>query len=177
VWVEVEPSGRGVGFKFESKIRGGAVPREYITAVGKGVQDALGAGPVGGYPVVDVKVALVDGSYHEVDSSEMAFRIAASMATKAAIQRASPVLLEPIMVLEIVTPGEFLGEVLGELGRRRAKIRSIEGLGDVQAVRAHIPLAETFGYVNSLRSLTQGRASHSMEFEGYEKAPAPVAAA
>ena len=120
---------------------------------------------------------LVDGSYHEVDSSEMAFRIAGSMAAKAAIKRAAPVLLEPVMKLEVVTPGEFLGDVLGEMGRRRANIRSIEGRGPVQMVKARLPLAESFGYVSSLRSLTQGRASHSMEFEEYEEAPAEVAAA
>jgi elongation factor G len=177
VWLEVEPSERGVGFKFEDSITGGAIPKEFISAVRAGVQDALGSGPLGGYPVVDVSVRLVDGSYHEVDSSEMAFRIAGSLAVKAAIQRAAPVLLEPVMSLEVVTPGEFLGDVLGELGRRRANIRNIEGRGDVQTVKARLPLAESFGYVNSLRSLTQGRAGHSMEFEEYEEAPAEVAAA
>ena len=177
VWLEVEPSERGAGFLFEDSITGGAIPREFIPAVRAGVQDALGSGPLGGYPVVDVSVRLVDGSYHEVDSSEMAFRVAGSLAAKAAVQRAAPVLLEPVMNLEVVTPGEFLGDVLGELGRRRAHIRSIEGRGPAQTVQARLPLAESFGYVNSLRSLTQGRASHSMEFEEYEEAPAEVAAA
>ena len=177
VWLEVEPSERGTGFKFEDSITGGAIPKEFIPAVRAGVLDALGSGPLGGYPVVDVSVRLVDGSYHEVDSSEVAFRVAGSLAAKAAVQRAAPVLLEPVMSLEVVTPGEFLGDVLGELGRRRANIRSIEGRGPVQTVQARLPLAESFGYVNSLRSLTQGRASHSMQFEDYEEAPAEVAAA
>ena len=176
VWLEIEPLERGAGFQFEDRIRGGAIPREFITAVEKGVQDALGAGPLGGYPVVDVKVSLVDGSYHDVDSSEMAFRIAGSMGAKEAIRRAHPVLLEPIMRVEIVTPGEFLGEVLGELGHRRANIRNIEGHGDIQAVWARLPLAESFGYVSSLRSVSQGRASYSMEFDRYEQTPAAVAA-
>ena len=177
VWLEVEPSARGAGFEFEDSIRGGAIPKEYIPAVRAGILDALGSGPLGGYPVVDVSAKLVDGSYHEVDSSEMAFRVAGSIAAKAAIRRAAPVLLEPVMRLEVVTPGEFLGDVLGELGRRRANIRSIEGRGPVQTVKARLPLAESFGYVSSLRSVTQGRASHSMEFEEYEEAPAEVAAA
>ena len=171
VWLEVEPLERGTGFRFEKQIKGGAIPREYLTAVEKGVEDALGAGPLAGFPVVDLKVTVVDGSYHQVDSSEMAFRIAGSMAAKAVIKKAHPVLLEPIMRLELVTPGEFLGAVLGELGRRRANIRGIEGQGDVQTVRARIPLGESFGYANTLRSVTQGRASFSLEFEAYEEAP------
>ena len=175
VWIEAEPLDRGAGFQFEDQIKGGAIPREYIPAVEKGVEDALGVGPLAGFPVVDLKVTLVDGSYHEVDSSEMAFRIAGSMAAKAVIKRARPVLLEPIMRLELVTPGEFLGDVLGELGRRRAAIRSIEGQGDIQSIRAQIPLGESFGYASTLRSLTQGRASFSLEFDRYQKAPESVA--
>ena len=171
VWLEVEPLERGMGFRFEKQIKGGAIPREYLTAVEKGVEDALGAGPLAGFPVVDLKITVVDGSYHQVDSSEMAFRIAGSMAAKEVIRKAHPVLLEPIMRLELVTPGEFLGAVLGELGRRRANIRGIEGQGDVQTVRARIPLGESFGYANTLRSVTQGRASFSLEFEAYEEAP------
>ena len=176
VWVEVEPLDRGAGFVFEDRIKGGDVPREFIPAVRKGVEDALGVGPLGGYPVVDLKVALVDGSYHDVDSSEMAFRIAGSMAVKAAIRKAHPVLLEPIMQLEDITPGEFLGDVLGDLGRRRAQITGIEGMQDIQVVRALMPLGESFGYANTLRSLTQGRASYSLEFHRYEEAPDSVAA-
>ncbi len=175
VWLEIEPLERGQGFQFEDSIKGGAIPREYIPAVAKGVQDALGVGPLFGYPVVDVKVSLVDGSYHEVDSSEMAFRIAGSMGAKAAMARARPVLLEPVMRLEVVTPGEFLGQVLGDLGRRRANIRNIEGERDTQVVRAHIPLEEAFGYATRLRSLTQGRASYSLEFDRYEEVPSSVA--
>ena len=170
VILEVEPLERGNGVEFEDEIRGGAIPREFIPAVEKGIQDALGVGPLSGYPVVDVRVVLVDGRSHEVDSSEMAFRIAGSMAAKSAIDKAGPLRLEPVMKLEIVTPGEFLGDVLGDLGRRRAPIRSIEGQGDVQSVRARIPLAESFGYAGTLRSLTQGRATYSMEFEQYEAA-------
>ena len=170
VILEVEPLERGSGVEFEDEIRGGAIPREFIPAVEKGIEDALGVGPLSGYPVVDVRVVLVDGRSHEVDSSEMAFRIAGSMAAKSAIDKAGPLRLEPVMKLEIVTPGEFLGDVLGDLGRRRAPIRSIEGHGDIQSVRAKIPLAESFGYAGTLRSLTQGRASYSMEFERYEEA-------
>jgi elongation factor G len=170
VILELEPLERGGGVEFEDNIRGGAIPREYIPAVEKGIQDALGVGPLSGYPVVDVKVRLVDGRYHEVDSSEMAFRIAGSMAAKSAIDKARPMRLEPIMKLEIATPGEFLGDVLGDLGRRRAPIKSIEGTGDIQSVQARIPLAESFGYAGTLRSLTQGRATYSMEFERYEAA-------
>ena len=170
VVLELEPLERGGGVEFEDHIRGGAIPREYIPAVEKGIQDALGVGPLSGYPVVDVKVNLVDGRYHEVDSSEMAFRIAGSMAAKSAIDKARPMRLEPVMKLEIATPGEFLGDVLGDLGRRRAPIKSIEGAGDIQSVQARIPLAESFGYAGTLRSLTQGRATYSMEFERYEEA-------
>jgi elongation factor G len=175
VWVEIEPLGRGEGFQFNDSIKGGAIPREYISAVEKGVRDAMGVGPLRGYPVVDLKVSLVDGSYHEVDSSEMAFQIAGSMAVKAAIGRAGPLLLEPIMRLEIVTPGDSLGEVLGDLGRRRANIRNIEGQGNVQYVRALLPLGESFGYANTLRSLTQGRGHFSMEFDSYEQVAASLA--
>ena len=170
VILEVQPLERGSGVEFEDEIRGGAIPREFIPAVEKGIQDALGVGPLSGYPVVDVRVTLVDGRYHEVDSSEMAFRIAGSMAAKSAIDKARPMRLEPVMKLEIATPGEFLGDVLGDLGRRRAPIKSIEGAGDIQSVRARIPLAESFGYAGTLRSLTQGRATYSMEFERYEEA-------
>ena len=174
VWLEIEPTKRGTGFEFEDKVKGGAIPREYISAVQNGVKDALNAGPLGGYPVVDLKVAVVDGSYHDVDSSEMAFRIAGSMAAKAAIQKAKPVLLEPVMKLEIITPGEFLGEVLSDLGKRRTNIRNIEGHREVQDIKARMPLGESFGYANTLRSLTQGRASYSMEFDRYEKAPGGI---
>ena len=176
VWLEVEPLDRGSGIQFENKIRGGAIPQEFIPSVEAGFRKALTTGPVSGYPMVDLKASLVDGSFHEVDSSQISFSIAGSMAAKAAVAKAHPVLLEPIMCLEIVTPGEFLGGVLGDLGRRRANIRNIEGQGDIQAVRTLIPLGESFGYAGSLRSLTQGRASFSMEFESYEKLPDSVPA-
>ena len=175
VWIEIEPLERGSGIEFERKIRGGAIPQEFISAVEGGVREALNTGPLSGYPMVDVRVTLVDGSYHEVDSSKMSFHIAGSMAAKAAVAKAHPVLLEPIMRLEVVTPGEFLGEVLGDLGRRRANIRSIEGQGDIQAVKALLPLGESFGYATLLRSLTQGRASFSLEFYRYEEAPEALA--
>ena len=177
VWIEVEPLESGAGFEFEDKIRGGAIPKEFIPSVRKGVKEAMGAGPLSGYPVVDVKVTLVDGTYHDVDSSDMAFQVAGSMAAKAALRKAKPILLEPIMKIEIVTPGEFLGDVLGDLGRRRANIRNIEGQPDIQVVRAMIPLAESFGYAGTLRSLTQGRAAHSIEFDRYHEVPASIAAA
>jgi elongation factor G len=177
VVLEVQPLERNAGFEFEDSIRGGSIPREYIPAVKKGIEDALSAGPIGGYPVIDLKASLVDGSFHDVDSSEMAFRIAGSITAKSALKKARPVLLEPIMRLEAVLPGAFLGDVLGDLGRRRANIRGIEGRGDIQVVRALLPLSESFGYAGTLRSLTQGRASHSMEFEQYEEVPSAVAAA
>jgi len=169
VWIEMEPLTRGSGVEFEKKIRGGSIPQEFISSVEDGVREALNSGPLSGYPMVDVRVVLVDGSYHEVDSSKMSFHIAGSMAAKAAVAKARAILLEPIMRLEVVTPGDFLGGVLGDLGRRRANIRSIEGHGDIQAVKALLPLGESFGYANTLRSLTQGRASHSLEFYRYEK--------
>jgi len=175
VILEVKPLQRGSGFKFEDKTRGGAIPRPFIPAVSKGVKDALGTGPLGGHPVVDVQVTLLDGSFHEVDSSEMAFRIAGSIATKAALKRARAVLLEPVMQLDLVTPGEYLGEVLGDLGKRRSNIRGIEGQESIQTVRALVPLAESFGYATTLRSLTQGRASYSLEFDNYEEVPVAVA--
>ena len=174
VWLEVEPGERGSGFEFKERIVGGAIPREYIPAVRSGVMEALQNGVVAGYPVVDVKVSLVDGTYHDVDSSEVAFKIAGSMGLKAALQRAHPVLLEPLMSLEVVTPGEFLGDILGDLNGRRARIRNIEGHGDTQMVMAYVPLAEVFGYATQLRSLTQGRASHSMQFAHYQETPQEI---
>ena len=175
VWLELEPLERNEGVQFVDRIVGAAIPREYISAVEKGVREALLTGVLGGYPIVDVKVSLVDGSYHQVDSSEMAFKIAGSLGVKEGVRRAGPVLLEPVMEIEVVTPGEFLGEVLSDLGGRRSRIRSIEGQESVQLVRAFVPLAETFGYITSLRSLTQGRASQTMEFHHYEEVPQGVA--
>ena len=167
VWMDIEPLERGGGIQFESKITGGAIPIEFISAVEDGAREALAAGPLSGFPVVDAKLTLFDGSYHEVDSSKVSFQIAGSMAAKTLINRGRPTLLEPVMKLEVVTPGDFLGDVLGDLGRRRAQIKNIEGEGGVQSVRAEIPLAESFGYANAIRSLTQGRASYTMEFDNY----------
>jgi elongation factor G len=171
VWMEIEPLERGGGIQFESKVSGGAIPTEFIPAVEGGAREALVSGPLSGFPVVDAKLTLIDGSYHEVDSSKISFQIAGSMAAKSLLTRGKPTLLEPVMKLEVVTPGEFLGDVLGDLGRRRGKIRNIEGVGDVQSVRAEIPLAESFGYANAIRSLTQGRASYTMEFDNYVELP------
>ena len=175
VWLEVSPLERNQGVKFENRIVGAAIPREYIPAVEKGVIEALETGILAGFPTIDIKVSLVDGSFHPVDSSEMAFKMAGSIGVKEAIKRAAPALLEPIMEIEVVTPGDFLGEVLSDLGGRRSRIRTLEGQETVQTVRTYVPLAETFGYVTSLRSLTQGRASQSMEFDHYEEVPQGVA--
>ena len=169
VVLEAEPMPKGSGIEFEDLIKGGAIPREYIPAVEKGIHDALSSGPISGYPVVDIKFSLTDGSYHDVDSSEMAFRIAGAMAAKSILQKAKPNLLEPIMNLEITTPSQFLGDVIGDLGKRRANISNIGGTEEIQTVQAKIPLGETFGYAGSIRSLTQGRAGYSMEFDSYEK--------
>jgi elongation factor G len=171
VFLDIEPLERGSGVHFESNIKGGAIPQEFIRPVEDGVREALNTGPLSGYPVVDVRVSLTDGSYHEVDSSSVAFQIAGSIAVKSAVARAGSVLLEPVMRLEIATPGDFLGDVIGDLGRRRANIRNIEGERDIQSVKALIPLGESFGYADSLRSLTQGRAGHTLEFDKYEVAP------
>jgi len=171
VVLDLIPLERGEGIIFENKITRGAIPREYIPAVEKGVRDALDNGPLAGYPLVDLKVSLVDGSFHQVDSSELAFRSAGMLAIREGAPRCAPVLLEPISDLEVVTPGEYLGDVIGDLGTRRAQIQSIEGQEDLQSVRALLPLGETFSYTTALRSLSQGRASFSMEFKYYEPVP------
>lgn len=171
VVLEMEPGSPGSGIVIEDNIRGGSIPREFIPSAESGIKEALNTGPLSGFPMIDIKVTMVDGSFHEVDSSQVAFQIAGSMAAKDAISKARPQLLEPIMSLEVVTPGEFLGEVLGDLGRRRASIRNIEGQGEIQVVKASLPLGESFGYANAIRSLTQGRASYNMEFDNYEPAP------
>ncbi len=171
VVLNVEPSEQGQGFVFEDKIVGGVVPREYIGAVEKGVKEALDNGILAGYPIVDVKVELVDGSYHNVDSSEMAFKIAGSIGLKEAIQRADPVLLEPIMDVEVVTPADYLGDVIGDLNSRRGKVGGMIQRGEGHVIGASVPLAEMFGYTTSLRSSTQGRAAYSMEFSHYSVVP------
>ena len=171
VILDIEPLDRGEGIVFENNITRGAIPREFIPAVEKGVMDALDNGPLAGYPLVDLKVSLVDGSFHQVDSSELAFRSAGMLAIREGAGKCAPVLLEPIADLEVVTPGEYLGDVIGDLGTRRAQIQSIEGQDDLQSVRALLPLGETFSYTTALRSLSQGRASYSMEFKYYEPVP------
>ena len=174
VIIEMEPLKRGEGVQFENRIRGGSIPTEFISSVEDGVRGALKNGPKSGFPVIDLLVRLIDGTYHDVDSSKVSFEIAGSMATRTAIDRCSPVVLEPVMKLEVVTPEDYLGEVIGDLGRRRAGVESIDAQGDTQIVKASLPLAESFGYANDLRSITQGRAGYSMEFEKYLEAPESV---
>ncbi len=170
------PMQRGNGIVFDNKVIGGTIPREYIPAVEKGVREAAEAGVLAGYPVTDLKVELIDGSYHEVDSNEMAFKVAASLAFKEGVQKGAPVLLEPIMKVEVVAPGDFVGDVIGQLSARRAEIQGMEMRpGNAQAVRAIVPLAEMFGYATELRSATQGRGVFTMEFDHYAPVPAPVA--
>jgi len=175
VVIDVEPTGPGGGFEFVSKLKGGAIPNEYIPAVGEGVEEAMEGGVLAGYPLVDMRVTLVDGKYHDVDSSEMAFRIAGSMALKEAARKAGPVLLEPIMEVEVVTPEGNMGDVIGDLTSRRGKIDRMEPRGTLQVIRARVPLAEMFGYVTDLRSKTQGRATSTMQFHSYEAVPKAIA--
>jgi elongation factor G len=174
VWLEVEPQEPGKGYEFVDAIKGGVVPREYIPAVDKGIQEATESGVMAGFPVVDVKVTLVDGSYHEVDSSEMAFKIAGSMGFKEGCQKASPVLLEPIMSVEVVVPEEYMGEVIGDLNSRRGRIMGMESRAGAQVVAAMVPLAQMFGYATDVRSATQGRATYTMTFDHYEQVPKSV---
>ncbi|HET6498953.1 MAG TPA: elongation factor G [Coriobacteriia bacterium] len=174
VIINVVPSEPGSGYQFESKIVGGAIPKEFVPAVDKGIQEALESGVLAGYPVVDVRVELVDGSYHEVDSSEIAFKIAGSMAIKEGLRKAAPKLLEPVMAVEVVTPEDFMGDVMGDLSSRRGHIDGIEARGNAQVIRAKVPLSEMFGYSTDLRSRTQGRAVYSMQFHAYEPVPKSV---
>jgi elongation factor G len=171
VWIELQPLGKGKGYLFVDKIKGGTIPREYIPAVNKGVQEAMENGVLAGYPVVDVQVTLFDGSFHEVDSSEIAFKIAASMAFKSAVQKGRPILLEPIMLMEVVTPEDFMGDVIGDINSRRGVIQEMESRGRMRVIRTHTPLAQLFGYATDLRSLTQGRASYTMEPLHYSPVP------
>lgn len=177
VWIKLDPLEAGKGYEFENAIVGGVIPREYIPAVDKGIKEQLENGVIAGYPVVDVKVTLFDGTYHDVDSSEMAFKIAGSMAFKEGARKASPVLLEPIMKVEVVTPEEYMGDVMGDLNRRRGILQGMEDLpaGGGKMIRAEVPLSEMFGYATDLRSATQGRATYTMEFGKYNEAPANVA--
>ncbi len=175
VWLRVKKNEAGKGYQFINSIVGGVIPREYIPAVDKGVQEAMQSGVLAGYPVVDVIVELYDGSFHEVDSSEMAFKIAASIAFKDACKKAKPVLLEPIMDVEVVTPEDYMGDVVGDLNRRRGRIFSMDQRGNARVVKAEVPLAEMFGYATDLRSFTQGRASYTMQFKHYEQVPTNIA--
>ena len=178
VWVKMEPSETGKGFEFVDAIKGGTVPREYIPAVEKGLKEALPNGVLAGFPVVDVKVTLFDGSYHEVDSSEQAFKMAAILAFKDGMRKANPVLLEPMMAVEVETPEDYMGDVMGDLNRRRGIIQGMEDMaGGGKAIKAEVPLAEMFGYSTDLRSMSQGRATYSMEFKHYSEAPKNVAEA
>jgi len=174
VIITLEPSGPGSGYSFEDKITGGRIPREYIPAVDQGIQSALPAGVLAGFPMVDVKVTLIDGSYHDVDSSEMAFKIAGTMAFKEAARKAKPVLLEPIMAVEVVTPEDYMGDVMGDLSSRRGKVGGMEQRGNAQVVRADVPLSEMFGYATDLRSRTQGRATYTMQFDSYQQMPSSI---
>jgi len=175
VWLKLEPLAGGSGYKFENAVVGGVVPREYISAVDKGIQEQLENGVISGFPLVDIKVTLFDGSYHDVDSNEMAFKLAGSMALREGAQEADPVLLEPLMKVEVVTPEDYMGDVMGDLNRRRGVVAGMEDSVSGKIIRASVPLAEMFGYATDLRSATQGRATYSMEFEKYDEAPKTVA--
>jgi elongation factor G len=177
VWIKMGPNETGKGFEFVDAIKGGTVPREYIPAVEKGLREALNNGVLAGYPVVDVKVTLFDGSYHDVDSSELAFKLAAIMAFKDGMRKASPILLEPMMAVEVETPEDYMGDVMGDLNRRRGIIQGMDDVGGVKAIKAEVPLAEMFGYSTDLRSMSQGRATYSMEFKHYTEAPKNIAEA
>ena len=174
VYIDIEPA-PGEGFDFVNKIKGGAVPSEFIPAVEKGVEEALANGVKAGFPMVDVRVTLVDGKYHDTDSSEIAFKVAGSLAFQEAAKRAKPVLLEPVFAVEVVTPEEFMGDVIGDLNRRRGRVEGMEPRGNAQVVRAHVPLSEMFGYATDVRSMTQGRATYTMQFDRYEEVPTNIA--
>ncbi|XKH49658.1 elongation factor G [Chryseomicrobium palamuruense] len=175
VWIEFSPNEEGKGFEFENAIVGGVVPREYIPAIEAGLRDSLDNGMLAGYPIIDLKAKLFDGSYHDVDSNEMAFKIAASMALKNAVSKVNPALLEPVMKVEVVIPEEYLGDIMGDITSRRGRVEGMEARGNAQVVRAMVPLAEMFGYATSLRSNTQGRGTFSMTFDHYEEVPKSIA--
>ncbi|WP_335872159.1 elongation factor G [Bacillus sp. 2205SS5-2] len=174
VWIEFSPNEEGKGFEFVNGIVGGVVPREYIPAVQAGLSDAMGNGVLAGYPLIDVKAKLYDGSYHDVDSSEMAFKIAASMALKNAVSKCNPVILEPLMKVEVVIPEEYLGDIMGDITSRRGRVEGMDARGNAQLVKAYVPLSEMFGYATSLRSNTQGRGTYSMHFDHYEEVPKSI---
>jgi elongation factor G len=171
----VEPTGPGGGYEFVNKITGGVIPREYIPSVDAGIKEALEGGIIAGYAMVDVRATLTFGSYHDVDSSEMAFKIAGSMCVKKAVRQAAPVLLEPVMAVEVVTPDDYMGDVIGDLNSRRGRVEGMVQVGNASAVKAQVPLAEMFGYATDLRSRTQGRATYSMQFDSYQQVPESIA--
>jgi elongation factor G len=175
VIINLEPTGPGGGYEFVDKVTGGDIPREYISAVDAGIQQAMEGGVIAGYPLVDMRATLTGGSYHDVDSSEMAFKIAGSMAFKKAARQAKPVLLEPIMAVEVVTPEDYMGDVIGDLSSRRGRVEGMEQRGNAQVVRSQVPLAEMFGYATDLRSRTQGRATYTMQFDSYQRVPESIA--
>ena len=175
VWIRIKPNERGKGFEFINAIVGGVIPKEYIKPVENGIRETLDNGIVAGYPMIDVIASLYDGSYHEVDSNEMAFKTAGSLAIKEAARKAAPIILEPVMLVEVTTSEEFYGDVIGDLNRRRGTIMGMDNRGTMVVVRGHVPLAEMFGYVNELRSMTSGRANYSMEFSHYDPVPKNIA--
>jgi elongation factor G len=174
-WVRLHPQPPGTGFVFENAIVGGVIPKEFINPIQKGIEEAMQGGVLAGYPMVDIKVEVFDGSYHDVDSSEMAFKIAGSMGFKEGAARAQPILLEPIMEVEVVTPDDYMGDVIGDLNSRRGKIQSMNPRTGVQIIEALVPLAEMFGYATDLRSKTQGRATYTMQFAHYAQVPSSIA--
>ncbi|MEG0071502.1 MAG: elongation factor G, partial [Raoultibacter sp.] len=173
--INLEPQEPGAGYEFLNETVGGSIPKEFINPIDKGIQEAIASGVLAGYPVVDIKVHLVDGSYHDVDSSEMAFKVAGSMAVKSALKKASPVILEPMMAVEVETPEEYMGDVMGNLSSRRGQIQGMGDRGNAKTINARVPLSEMFGYATDLRSGTQGRASYTMQFDCYEAVPKNVA--
>jgi elongation factor G len=175
VVIGLEPTGPGGGYEFVDEIKGGVIPREYIPAVDAGMIEAMEGGVLAGYPLVDLRAKLTFGSYHEVDSSEMAFKIAGSMALKEAAKKAKPQLLEPVMEVEVVTPEDYMGDVIGDLNSRRGQVEGMEQRGSAQVIRARVPLAQMFGYVGDLRSRTQGRATYTMQFDSYQAVPESIA--
>jgi elongation factor G len=175
VVINLSPQTPGDGYEFSDRITGGKIPKEYIPAVDAGIKEAMNSGVLAGYPIVDVKVELTDGSYHEVDSSERAFKIAGSIAFKEAMKRSKPKLLEPVMAVEVITPEDYLGDVMGNLNGRRGRIESMEPLGNAQVIKASVPLSEMFGYATDLRSMSQGRAEFTMQFDRYEEVPPSIA--
>jgi elongation factor G len=175
VWVKLEPLESGTGYEFENKIVGGVVPKEYVPAVDKGIKDAMTRGVMAGYPVIDVKATLYDGSYHDVDSSQAAFEVAGSLAFQEGAKRGGIQLLEPVMEVEVRVPEDYMGEVIGDLNSRRGNVGGMDSVGGLQVIRAEVPLANMFGYVNDLRSKTQGRAVYTMQFKEYQAVPASIA--